>query len=156
MSQINLTDYEEKVKEFARKYGHLISAEPTLDIPFGVKNLRQSLIREEINETLGAMGFIEDQQYAHFKEDDQDLTDIADGIADSIYVLVGTALAYGIPINRIFREVHNSNMTKTAIKAESGQKYGTKTPKGPDYKNPQIHQILSAPHLKTELEESNT
>ena len=38
------------------------------------------------------------------------------------------------------------------MKAEDGQKYGTKTPKGPGFKPPQIDKILSDPGLETELE----
>jgi predicted HAD superfamily Cof-like phosphohydrolase len=130
---------EKELKEFHSKYGHLISEHPTTDIPNSVKSLRIKLIKEEVAETLEAM-FVDD------------LVEIADGIADSIYVLVGTAVSYGIPIERIFNEVHSSNMTKTAVKAENGEKYGTKTPKGPDYIAPHVWRILHEPDLKTELE----
>jgi predicted HAD superfamily Cof-like phosphohydrolase len=37
---------------------------------------------------------------------------IADGIADLIYVAVGAALAYGIPLERVWAEVQRSNMAK--------------------------------------------
>lgn len=100
------------------------------------------------------MGFFTDSQLMgpQFDRGGQNLVEVADGIADSIYVLVGTAISYGIPIDRIFREVHRSNMTKTAIKAMDGHKYGTKTPKGPDYIPPDIAGILSRPNQLTKLE----
>jgi predicted HAD superfamily Cof-like phosphohydrolase len=120
---------EGMVREFHEKYGHLISDNPTTDIPENVKELRNKLIHEEITELRDAMS-------------EDNIVEIADGIADAIYVLVGTAVSYGIPIDRVFREVHASNMTKTAIKAEFGSKYGTKTPKGPGYIAPDIHAIL--------------
>lgn len=41
-----------------------------------------------------------------------DLVEIADGIADSIYVLVYTAHCYGIPINEVWAEVQHTNMAK--------------------------------------------
>lgn len=61
--------------------------------------LRSRLIREEANETLTAI----------FNED---LEEIADGLADLIYVAVGTALEYGIPLDRVWAEVQRSNMAK--------------------------------------------
>lgn len=37
---------------------------------------------------------------------------IADGLADVIYVAVGAALEFGIPLDRVWAEVHRSNMAK--------------------------------------------
>lgn len=63
------------------------------------KELRISLITEEVNETLMAL-------------EQDDLVEIADGIADSIVVLLGTAVTYGIDIRPIWDEVHRTNMAK--------------------------------------------
>jgi|SRR3972149_3575781 len=63
------------------------------------KLLRNSLITEEINETLDAIT-------------KDDLVKIADGICDSIVVLLGTAVTYGIDIRPIWNEVHKTNMAK--------------------------------------------
>lgn len=133
---------EESVRRFHLKYGHYTSDVPTTDIPIKVEALRKSLIDEEHVELSEAMT-------------DENLTEIADGIGDLIYVLVGTAISYGIPIDRVFREIHRSNMTKTAIKAEDGAKYGTKTPKGDSYVAPDIEGILLNPNRETFLEVLN-
>ena len=61
--------------------------------------LRRKLIEEEVAETLAAMR-------------DADLVGVADGIADAIYVLIGTAIAYGIQLPDVWAEVHASNMRK--------------------------------------------
>lgn len=61
--------------------------------------LRKKLIEEEVLETTKAI-------------DNGDLEGIADGIADAIYVLVGTALEYGIPLAAVWAEVQRANMAK--------------------------------------------
>jgi predicted HAD superfamily Cof-like phosphohydrolase len=76
---------------------------PALDKPGfpdeGRVELRKKLIREEVGETLRAI-------------DEGDLVEVADGIADSIVVLVGTALEFGIDLTAVWNEVHRSNMSK--------------------------------------------
>jgi predicted HAD superfamily Cof-like phosphohydrolase len=61
--------------------------------------LRISLIAEEVSETLTALS-------------KDDLEGIADGIVDSIVVLLGTAVTYGIDIKPIWDEIHMTNMAK--------------------------------------------
>lgn len=136
VSQLSI---EKSVLEFHNKYGHMVSTQPNHEVPPEVKQLRLDLIMEEFKEFLDA--FLRN-----------DLVEMGDGAADLIYVLVGTMLSYGIPIDRIFSEVHRSNMTKTPVKAVRGKKYGTKTPKGPDYVAPDIKGIIAQPGNLTTLE----
>ncbi len=85
--------------DFEREVCHKILS----DIPHipdkETKEIRMMLIREEVKETLDAMEV-------------GDLVEIGDGIADSIVVLIGTALHYGIPLDDIWDEVHKTNMAK--------------------------------------------
>jgi predicted HAD superfamily Cof-like phosphohydrolase len=61
---------------------------------------RIALINEEVNkELIPAM-------------ESNDLIEVADAIADSIYVLVGAALEYGIPLTKVWEAVQASNMLK--------------------------------------------
>ena len=138
----NLT-FEEKLKEFFKKYGYYISDTPTINIPGKVKDLRIELIEEEWSEM--KQGICNDN-----------LVEIADGAADLIYVVIGTCVAYGIPIARIFNEVHNSNMTKTIRDVKQGEKYGVGTSKGQGYMPPNIRSILRFPDNPTELELLNS
>jgi len=85
------------------------------------KLLRGGLIIEEISETLDAI-------------DKDDLVKIADGIADSIVVLLGTAVTYGIDIRPVWDEVHRSNMAKKGGKLRADGKL--LKPKG--WKPPEI------------------
>lgn len=82
---------------------HVATDTPALDVPAlpstERRNLRASLIAEEAHETMNAMAA-------------GDIVEIADGLADLIYVAVGTALEYGIPLDRVWAEVQRSNMAK--------------------------------------------
>jgi predicted HAD superfamily Cof-like phosphohydrolase len=44
-----------------------------------------------------------------------DLAAVADALADMVYVIHGTALAYGIPLDEVLAEVHRSNMSKLGL-----------------------------------------
>jgi len=50
-----------------------------------------------------------------------DLVGVADGLADVLYVVIGTAVAYGIDIQEVFDEVHRSNLSKTVWNKELGR-----------------------------------
>lgn len=64
------------------------------------KALRIKLIREEVvEELLPAM-------------ERDDLPEIADAMADSVYVIAGGALEYGIPLARVWELVQKANMAK--------------------------------------------
>jgi NTP pyrophosphatase (non-canonical NTP hydrolase) len=72
-----------------------------------IRRLCDSLIREEAEETSVAL------RLAPASEDPVDaLVEIADGLADTLYVVLYTANALGIDLEPIFNEVQRSNMTK--------------------------------------------
>lgn len=113
--------------EFHDKYRHHSGSNiPTIP-PNNVKELRWKLIEEEAQELVDAI-----------KNDN--MVEIADGIADLCYVAIGCAIAYFIPIDDIFAEVHRSNMTKSMLKDEKSIK--GKTVKGPNFEPPNIRTIL--------------
>lgn len=64
------------------------------------KALRIKLIDEEVNrELLPAM-------------EADNIVEISDAMADSIYVIVGAALEYGVPLDRVWAAVQRANMAK--------------------------------------------
>lgn len=114
------------VRDFHAKFGQPIVDKPT--IPDTLReNLRAMLMSEEMYETRQAMI-------------DDDLVEIADGLADLIYVALGTAIEYGIDLEPVFKEVHRSNMEKLP----GLQRADGKITKGPDFQPPRIKEILEA------------
>jgi predicted HAD superfamily Cof-like phosphohydrolase len=73
----------------------LISEAPTV-IPIKEHALRVNLIKEELLEFAEA----------------NTVTDIADALGDLLYVVLGSAVAYGIDLEPVFNEIHRSNMSK--------------------------------------------
>ena len=117
-------DWYEDIKEFHMEFGHHIGRIPKIP-PMKIFKLRYSLIEEEMRETLDAL-FIDD------------LEGIADGICDSIVVLLGTAISYGIDIRRIWNEVHKSNMAKIG----GGKREDCKSLKPEGWEPPNIKELL--------------
>lgn len=72
--------------------------------------------------------------------DAKNLEEIADAIGDLLYTIYGTAVAYGLDAQRIFDEIHRSNMTKLI----DGKKdsHG-KQLKGPSYSPPNLKPFLT-------------
>jgi NTP pyrophosphatase (non-canonical NTP hydrolase) len=69
---------------------------------------------------------------------DNDVVEIADGIADLIYVLLGTAIELGIDMSPIWNEVQKTNMAKEG----GGARPDGKILKPPGWEPPHIGAIL--------------
>ena len=65
--------------------------------------------------------------------------DLLDGLSDLLFVTLGTAIAYDMPIEEGHREVCRSNLTKAVRKPEDDPRLRDK---GPDYDPPRIKEIL--------------
>jgi phosphoribosyl-ATP pyrophosphohydrolase len=102
---------------------------PTLDVPAEVKELRCALIEEEASEFRAAL-------------EAGDLVEVADAIADLLYVVYGAALTFGVPVKEVFAEVHRSNMTKLDDEGEPIYRGDGKVMKGPNFSPPDLLPIL--------------
>lgn len=76
-----------------------------------VRMLRMHLLQEELGEFMLALN-------------QGDKPQILDGLCDLLYVLVGTAAVFGIPLEEGFAEVHRSNMTKRPSDQRASDKTG--------------------------------
>ncbi len=125
------------VREFHRKIGETV-AESSILLQHDAKvdaDLARSLrqIVESFNHsdrpktqltrrTLMAVEELAEWIEAH---NDDDLIAAADAWADRMYLLLGDAIATGLPAEPLLDEVHRSNMTKAAANERTGK--GTKT-----------------------------
>jgi predicted HAD superfamily Cof-like phosphohydrolase len=99
---------QQQVAEFHKTFEIPDSVYPTI-VDHETQELRVRLIQEEFDELKEAM-------------DKKDLIGIADGLADILYVVYGTAVSYGLDMDPIFQEVHRSNMSKVGgHKREDGK-----------------------------------
>lgn len=111
---------QEGINAFMRACGQEVKAYPSIPTD-EIVSLRKQLIHEEV--------YGENELFESMNKGD--LVGIADGIADVLYVVIGTASAYGINIRPVFDEVQRSNMTKAVwdnetqeyvvIRSESGK-----------------------------------
>lgn len=120
-----MSEQQEKVKDFHRKFGFTLNETPT-HIPIILGQLRHKDTLKEMEELRKAI--LSD-----------DLVKIADALGDVKYFIRGTAAAYGIPIDRVFDEVHRSNMTKERPPGGGD----AKAVKGKDYSPPDLSFILN-------------
>ena len=92
-----------------------------------IARLRRKLIKEEcVKELCKAI-------------EREDLLGVADGIGDALYVILGTASAYGLNAADIFAEVHRSNMSKLK---DGHRRSDGKWIKGPKYSPPNLKPLI--------------
>jgi predicted HAD superfamily Cof-like phosphohydrolase len=112
------------VLEFHRKLGVHVEERPGFPDD-SVVTLRLSLLREEMAELERAVS-------------ERDIVEVADALADLVYVAYGTAISFGIDLRPVFEEVHRSNIAK----AGGGIRADGKVLKPADWTPPQIGEIL--------------
>jgi predicted HAD superfamily Cof-like phosphohydrolase len=102
---------------------HAKFSQPVLTVP-AVPNearvrLRERLITEEYKELVEALGFREMGGDKWLSK--TDLPETADAIGDLVYVLLGTALEFGIPMGEVWHRIHEKNMLKTPAETADGK-----------------------------------
>ena len=92
-------------------------------------NLRFDLIKEELNELAEAMKT-------------KNLIEIADALTDILYVTYGAGCAYGIDLDKCFKEVQRANMSKLDNNGKPIFNEKGKVMKGPNYLEPNLKQFV--------------
>ena len=122
-----MTNFE-KVKKFMEIFGQEARTEPSFPSK-RIVELRKVLIEEELSELKLAI---------HNK----DITEVADALADILYVTYGAGHAFGINLDKCFNEVQNSNMSKLDSKGKPIYNEKGKVMKGPNYFKPNLKKFL--------------
>lgn len=139
-----MRDLMRDVSAFHRAVDAPVLDKPTVPSDERVK-LRGSLIQEEYLETMRSM-FVEEVVDGVPTLDMRkvrpavDMVALADGLADLIYVAVGCALEFGIPLDRVWAEVQRSNLDK--VKDGVIRRFDGKILKPASWKAPDIEGCL--------------
>lgn len=140
------SNWSQDIKDMMIGFGQEVKTKPEIPDEKTIE-LRKSLCCEEFHEMMEGMGVIfspddnlSDLNDAFYfpRENNVDLVKLADGIADLIVVVLGTAHAFGIPIEKVWNEVHRTNMEK--LKGPVREDGKRLKPEG--WQPPNIKQIL--------------
>lgn len=123
------TNYE-MVEEFHKTFGANVGEKPELPNE-QERELRKKLLTEEFNEYLEG-------------EHNNDIVEISDALGDMMYIIYGTAVSYGLPIDEIFQEIHSSNMSKLDENGKPIYREDGKVLKSNLYFKPNIKKIIDS------------
>ena len=120
----NFTD----VKIFMETFRQIVRTKPKFPDEKTMQ-LRYDLIKEELNELEQAMK-------------SKNLKEIADALTDILYVTYGAGFAYGIDLDKCFKEVQRANMSKLGKDGKPIFNEKGKVMKGPNYSEPNLKQFV--------------
>jgi predicted HAD superfamily Cof-like phosphohydrolase len=118
----------EDVRIFMKTFGQMIKIKPQFPDEKTMR-LRYELIKEELNELEEAMKT-------------KNLKEIADALTDILYVTYGAGFAYGIDLDKCFKEVQRANMSKLGEDGKPIYNEKGKVMKGPNYLEPNLKQFV--------------
>ena len=116
------------VKIFMRTFGQEVKIKAAFPKK-KISKLRYSLIKEELDELRNAIKT-------------KNLKEIADALTDILYVTYGAGHAYGVDLDKCFREVQRSNMSKLGEDGKPIYNEKGKVMKGPKYFEPNLKQFI--------------
>ena len=118
----------EDVKEFMKTFGQIVRTKPQFPDDKTMQ-LRYELIKEELQELKDAM-------------ESKNLVEIADALSDILYVTYGAGCAYGIDLDKCFKEVQRANMSKLGTDGKPIYNEKGKVMKGPNYSEPNLKKFI--------------
>ena len=118
----------EDVKTFMETFGQIVRTKPQFPNEKTIQ-LRLNLIKEELSELEQAIK-------------NKNLKEVADALTDILYVTYGAGYAYGINLDKCFKEVQRANMSKLGIDGKPIYNEKGKVMKGPNYTEPNLKQFV--------------
>lgn len=119
---------KDMVRKFQEAFGANVSDKPNLP-DSNERELRIKLLKEEWEEYLEG-------------EENNDIVEISDALGDMLYIIYGTCVSYGLPIDEMFEEIHNSNMSKLDENGQPIRREDGKVLKGPNFFQPNLKDII--------------
>ena len=123
-----MTNFE-SVKKFMETFGQEIKEKAGFPDE-KITSLRYDLINEELDELKEAI-------------DNKDIKEVADALTDILYVTYGAGHAFGINLDKCFKEVQNSNMSKLGEDGKPIYNDKGKVMKGPNYFKPDFSKFVT-------------
>jgi len=123
-----MTNFE-SVKKFMETFGQEIKEKAEFPEE-KITSLRYDLIKEELDELKEAI-------------DMRDIKEVADALTDILYVTYGAGHAFGINLDKCFKEVQDSNMSKLGSNGKPIYNESGKVMKGPNYFKPNLNKYIS-------------
>ena len=116
------------VRTFMQTFGQIVRTKPQFPDEKTIQ-LRLNLIKEELSELEQAIK-------------NKNLKEIADALTDILYVTYGAGYAYGINLDKCFKEVQRANMSKLGEDGKPIYNKKGKVMKGPNYSEPNLKQFV--------------
>ena len=117
-----------EVKTFMKTFGQIVETKPQFPDEKTMQ-LRYDLIKEELDELKEAMKT-------------KNLKEIADALTDILCVTYGAGCAYGIDLDKCFKEVQRANMSKLGTDGKPIYNEKGKVMKGPNYTEPNLKKFV--------------
>ena len=118
-----------RVKKFMETFGQEIKEKASFPSN-KITSLRYELIKEELHELKEAI-------------EKKDIKEVADALTDILYVTYGAGHSFGINLDKCFKEVQNSNMSKLGSDGKPIFNDKGKVMKGPNYFKPNLNKFVA-------------
>ena len=153
----------DQVKAFTEAMGQPVGydyskAEKTLEI---VRGLTGPIAAEDLEHLLGDEGVavsdiddfsdLYDLRLELLSEEMEEVVEagsmekLTKELADLIYVAIGMAVTFGLPLVEVFERVHQSNMSKLGEDGKPIYREDGKVMKGPNYQPPKLDDLFDVP-----------
>ncbi len=119
----------QSVKKFMQTFGQEVREKAGFPNS-KIISLRYDLISEELAEFKDAIN-------------KKDIKEVADALTDILYVTYGAGHAFGIDLDKCFKEVQNSNMSKLGEDGKPIYNEKGKVMKGPNYFKPNLRKFVA-------------
>ena len=126
----------DQVKAFTEAMGQPVGED--IDDNFELAELRVDLIEEEFDEVLMEV----DKLCIDINDYKVNKPALTKELADLLYVTIGMAVTFGLPLCEVFERVHQSNMSKLGEDGKPIYREDGKVMKGPNYQPPQLGDLF--------------